>query len=125
MGANAALAEGRGGGRIDANDAVERKVETLVVYVGLAFGLPSSQLRIATRGEARIAFARQVAMYLAHTRLRLPFSDVGSLFGRDRTTAAHACRTIEEYRDDRRIDALIDGLERVIDLMVLRDAGGE
>jgi hypothetical protein len=38
------------------------------------------------------------------------------MFDRDRTTAAHACRTVEDCRDDPRFDAALDCLERAIDL---------
>lgn len=51
-------------------------------------------------------------MYLAHVCFRANFSAVGRAFGRDRTTAAHACRIVEARRDDPRIDALLERLER-------------
>ena len=51
-------------------------------------------------------------MYLAHVSFGATFSAVGRAFGRDRTTAAHAARVIEERRDDPSIDALLDRLER-------------
>ena len=55
-------------------------------------------------------------MYLAHTRLGLSYAGAGSLFGRDRTTAAYACRQVEERREDPRLDSILDYLERAIDL---------
>ena len=45
-----------------------------------------------------------MAMYLAHVAFRLSFTQVGRLFGRDRTTVAHACGVIEDLRDDQIID---------------------
>ncbi|HEX5509081.1 MAG TPA: helix-turn-helix domain-containing protein, partial [Pseudolabrys sp.] len=57
------------------------------------------------------AFARQIAMYLTHIVLGQNYSDVGRLFGRDRTTAKHACYLIEERRDDPATDALLQSLE--------------
>lgn len=45
-----------------------------------------------------------MAMYLAHVAFRLSFTQVGQLFGRDRTTVAHACGVIEDLRDDQIID---------------------
>jgi hypothetical protein len=48
--------------------------------------------------------ARQMAMYLAHVAFRLSFTQVGQLFGRDRTTVAHACGVIEDLRDDHILD---------------------
>jgi chromosomal replication initiation ATPase DnaA len=63
-----------------------------------------------------VALTRQVAMYLAHTRLGLSFSAAGALFDRDRTTAAHACRTVEDCRDDERFDTTLGYLEKTLDL---------
>jgi Bacterial dnaA protein helix-turn-helix len=84
--------------------------------VAAAFGLKPDDLATQRRGRAEVAFARQVAMYLAHTRLRLPYVVVGRLFDRDRTTARHACRRVEDRREDPRLDSVIDHLERAIDV---------
>jgi chromosomal replication initiation ATPase DnaA len=84
--------------------------------VAAAFGLGLEDLRSTRRGAAEICFARQIAMYLAHTRLGLPFAVTGRLFGRDRTTARHACHQVEDRREDPRVDSLIDCLERALDL---------
>jgi len=50
-------------------------------------------------------------MYVAHVNFGLKYSEIGLAFGRDRTTAAHACRVIEQQRDDRRIDAVLGTIE--------------
>jgi hypothetical protein len=81
--------------------------------VGAAFAVPIDEIGARTRGRPQAAFARQSAMYLVHIVLRLGYADVGALFGRDRTTAAHACRLVEERRDDPGIDALLLALEGV------------
>jgi chromosomal replication initiation ATPase DnaA len=83
-------------------------VETLVAA---AFAVPVGELRATTRRAAPIAFARQSAMYLAHVVFGLGYADVGRLFGRDRTTAAHACRLVEERREDALLDAVLSALE--------------
>jgi len=88
----------------------------LAAIVAAAFGLRAEHLTGESRGSATIAFARQVAMYLAHTRLGLPYLAAGASFGRDRTTAAHACRKVEERREDPRVDSILDCLERAVDL---------
>lgn len=92
---------------------VTRLLETMVAS---AFRVDAIALRARTRGTASVAFARQVAMYLAYTRLGMPYALAGAIFGRDRTTAAHACRLVEERRDDPRIDSALDYLERAVDL---------
>ena len=97
-----------------------RFVETLVES---AFGIAPSALHAPGRGAARVAFARQVAIYLSHVRLGLSYSAVGRFFGRDRTTAAYACRVIEERREESSLDSLIDCLERAIDIRRQADGG--
>lgn len=77
-----------------------------------AFCLDISSLRSLSRGRAEIAFARQVAIYVAHVQLGLTLTDAARMFGRDRTTAAHACRTVEDRRDDRLIDLKLEAIER-------------
>lgn len=83
----------------------------LEAVVGLAFTIAADELRARTRRGARTAFARQVAMYLAHIGFGLSFAQVGRLFDRDRTTAAHACRLVEDRRDDPGFDLMLDHLE--------------
>jgi chromosomal replication initiation ATPase DnaA len=98
--------------------SAERGRCTLVeALVASAFAIPPRDLRMRTRGEAAVAFARQTAMYLAHVSLGLSLSEVGRAFGRDRTTAAHACRVVEERRDDPRIDALLTRLESAWEML--------
>lgn len=79
--------------------------------VAATFAVPLAQMRDRKRGAASVAFARQSAMYLAHVSLGLNLTEVARRFGRDRTTAAHACRLVEERRDDPAIDALLTVLE--------------
>ncbi len=65
-----------------------------------------------SRDKAPIALTRQVAMYVAHVTLGLSLTQVGRKFGRDRTTAAHACRLIEDMRDDADFDFALEHLEQ-------------
>jgi len=82
--------------------------------VEAAFDVGHDALCARTRGRHDVAFARQAGMYLARVALGLTFSDAGKLFGRDRTTAAHACRIVEDLRDDPTFDALLLKMERDI-----------
>lgn len=88
--------------------------QRLAAMVAHAFGLEGDALRGATRGGAQVALARQSAMYLARVSLGLTLSEAACLFGRDRTTAAHACRVIEDRRDDPRFDAKLAAIERML-----------
>jgi chromosomal replication initiation ATPase DnaA len=50
-------------------------------------------------------------MYLAHVGFALSFEAIGRAFGRDRTTVSHACRVVEDSRDDARLDRRLSALE--------------
>ena len=82
--------------------------------VAAAFTVPLGELRASTRRRAPVALARQSAMYLAHVAFGLSFSEVGRVFGRDRTTAAHACRRIEDRRADIALDTALAELEHAL-----------
>jgi chromosomal replication initiation ATPase DnaA len=88
--------------------------------VARVFGVAHEELCRCTRGAARIAEARQVAMYLAHVACGLSLTDVGKLFGRDRTTVAHACSVVEDRRDDNNFDMALDLLEWSVPVMAIR-----
>lgn len=77
------------------------------------FAVEASELIGPARGKPRLAFARQVAMYICHVGFSLSFACIGRVFGRDRSTIAHACRVIEDERDDRWLDCRIAALELV------------
>ena len=65
---------------------------------------------------------RQIAMYVCHVVLSLSLSDIGTAFGRDRTTVGHACNVVEDRRDDAGFDAFVSAIERVV-LSVFGPAG--
>lgn len=79
--------------------------------VAFSFGVTPQEVVAPTRASREAAFARQVAMYLAHIAFGLPLTRVALAFGRDRSTAAHACHRIEDERDDRAFDTCLDQLE--------------
>jgi hypothetical protein len=82
--------------------------------VAQVFGVTHGDLFTPSRGRARVALARQVAMYLAHICCGLSFTEVGLLFGRDRTTVAHACAVVEDRRDDPIFDRTLELLEWIV-----------
>lgn len=73
--------------------------------------VPPEALRQATRCTAPVARARQVAMYFAHVVFAANLTRAGGIFGRDRTTARHACSQMEDLRDDPRMDRAFDAME--------------
>ncbi len=100
------------------NQAAAISIITHLVCV--SFGIPVAQMRARTRCRAPIAFARQVAMYLAHIGPGMTLTDIGAGFGRDRTTAAHACATVEDRRDDPVLDVSLDCLEHAVHCCLYR-----
>ena len=83
----------------------------VLAIVECATGRHRCDLSGTTRGVAAVARARQVAMYLSHVGLSLSLSRVGEVFGRDKSTVAHAVQQIEDLRDDAEFDGWLSGLE--------------
>lgn len=73
-------------------------------------------LRNATRSTARVAIARQAAIYFSHVFFGANLTRAARVFGRDRTTARHACSRMEDMREDRRIDRAFDVIEPALHL---------
>ncbi len=84
------------------------------------FGIEAGALWQGTRGVRDIAAARQVAMYLAHVCCGMTLTEVGAMFGRDRTTVAHGCLKVETRRDDPSFDRALDLLGWALPTLVMR-----
>jgi hypothetical protein len=82
------------------------------------FEVEMNLMRLPTRGRARVALARQVAMYLAHVGCGLSLTETGELFDRDRTTVAHGCYVVEARREDPGFDRAMELLERVVTVLI-------
>lgn len=89
-------------------------VEAVAVLVATSFSIQLSEISALSRRTAKVAFARQVAMYLAHVSLGLNYSEIGRCFSRDRATVRHACRIVEDRRDDRCFDSMLNRLEQAL-----------
>jgi chromosomal replication initiation ATPase DnaA len=99
------------GGVRQGTSEIRRAIEPAVAAV---FEVDIDDLRAPTRGSPRAAFARQVAMYLAHVTFGATLTEIGILFERDRTTVAHACGVVEDRRDEPDLDCKLDYLERAV-----------
>lgn len=86
--------------------------------VATVFEVDSMLLGQPTRGQARTALARQVAMYLAHVGCELTLTAVGRIFGRDRSTVAHACRRVEDARERPKFDRAVTMMEQTVRAIV-------
>jgi chromosomal replication initiation ATPase DnaA len=100
----------------------EQLCRRLEFLTAAAFAVSVDEMRARSRRARPVAFARQSAMYLAHVMLGLSYSATGRLFDRDRTTAAYACRLVEDRRDDPAVDHVLLALEDVCGALA-RDAG--
>lgn len=88
----------------------------VVRLVACALQIDEGDMLSGRRGTAEVARARQIAMYLLHTSLSVSYMDVADMFGRDRTTVSHACRTVEDLRDDPMHDDMLLKLDEMVDL---------
>ncbi len=102
--------------------SVEAKVRWVREAVAMAYRIDKRLLGHPTRGRSRVAFARQVAMYLAHVAFGLTLTTVGRAFGRDRTTVAHACALVEDARDNPEFDRTLELLEAIAKRLASLDA---
>lgn len=97
----------------DQDMARARLAQSAVAY---AFDVSAAEIQAPTRRSRKTSHARQAAMYLAHVAFELSLSRVGQAFGRDRSTASHACHRIEDQRDDFAFDQHMDALEACLRL---------
>ena len=98
-----------------------RLVDLALHAVAVAWDVEAQALSARTRGEPDVALARQIAMYVAHVVLGASLNQVARSFGRDRTTARHACRVIEDLREEPDFDKRVKGVEFA--LSALRQEG--
>lgn len=77
----------------------------------LSCGVDEGEVR-ATLRKSKVAFARQLAMYLCHVAANMSLREISGFFGRDRTTVSHACHAIEDRRDCPTFDKQIEFLEK-------------
>lgn len=106
---------------ITASEQMRRVIERTVANV---FGIDCEDLRRPTRGQAQVALARQVAMYITHVVCGVSLTEVGAMFLRDRTTVSHACEVVEKRRDNGDFDHAIELIELVIRVLMGPGAGG-
>jgi transcriptional regulator with XRE-family HTH domain len=94
----------------------------LLAAVCLRFGVPLEQARgvskwaqaNSTSAHRRALEARRVTIYLLITLHDIPQADIAKAFGISRQAVHQLVQKVEDERDDSRFDALLCGLEEVI-----------
>ena len=77
-------------------------------------GVALKDLCATTRRPPKVAFARQIAMYLSHIVFRISPAEVARIFGRDPSTVTYALHRIEELREEPDLDRMLDWLEAML-----------
>ncbi len=92
-----------------------RKEEDLIRHVAKYFNLKPEDLRRETK-ERKVLKARQTAMYLCRTILRMSYSEIAKLFGKpDHTSAIYSIKKVEEKKQqDRKFAYMLEMLEKNI-----------
>lgn len=90
--------------------------ETLIDMLSAYFSVSGAELRSPLRCRKEIAQVRQIGMYLAHTCFGMVMGEVAVGFSRERTTVMYACHLVEDRRDDPDYDAVVTGLEKIINV---------
>lgn len=91
-------------------------VEKIIAEVSKSYGLSENDI-ISNRKTAKLALARQVAMYIARQTTELSYKAIGEKFGRDHTTVLYNCNRVEEFLKDKPyekelVDDIIKNLNR-------------
>ena len=84
------------------------------ILVAQAYGVALDEIRAATRRTSQAAFARQIAMYLAHVVFSMSIGVIAQAFARDRSTVCHAIQRIEAMREDPDLDRTLGWLETLL-----------
>ncbi|MFN4024038.1 MAG: helix-turn-helix domain-containing protein [Hyphomonas sp.] len=101
----------------------EDKAYLAGALVAYALGLKAETILSAERGTPVNARARHIAMYLAYAACGMSLARVARAFGRDRSTVAHGCRLVEDYREDPDFDLWIEQLSQGLRSVAMLSAG--
>ncbi|HVP85978.1 MAG TPA: helix-turn-helix domain-containing protein [Rhizomicrobium sp.] len=74
------------------------------------YGVPMDEMRSRTRG-GEAEKARQLAAYLARVVFEVGFSHLAKVTGRSRAALWHACKCVEQRREEPQFDTAVESLE--------------
>jgi chromosomal replication initiation ATPase DnaA len=95
--------------------SLEREQAWLVqAAVAHITGVALKDLCATTRRPPKVAFARQIAMYLSHIVFKISPAEVARIFGRDPSTVTYALGRIKELREEPDLDRMLDWLEAML-----------
>lgn len=92
--------------------------------IAAAYEISGERLLRRDRGVIKVNRPRQISMYLMNTALSLKFTEIAEFYDKDRTTVSHACRVIEEMRDNVEFDMRILEFENTINTALQLISGG-
>jgi len=99
----------------EGREEYDQTVGNLVLkMVALLERVQIAELKDASRGKAEVCLARQMAMYLMHTVFSCSYHSVAAFFARDRTTISHACKLVEDLRDNEPFDKSLETMENLL-----------
>ncbi len=75
-------------------------VEKIIAEVARSYNISESDI-ISNKKTAKLALARQVAMYIARETTELSYKAIGEKFGRDHTTVLYNYNRVEEFLRDK------------------------
>jgi len=87
------------------------RADLALTLVAASTGFATRRLKEQRRMIGPEGRARRMAVYLAYVTFGWPMDRVAHVFGLNRTTAANACRWVEDARDSKPLDELLDHLE--------------
>lgn len=96
----------------------------IVEAVAFYYHLPPSAIYDLGR-TPRPSRARQVAMFLIRSKLKLSYPRIGKFMGRDHTSVLHSCRIIRERIDRTETDAIFLNLRKSRQQTAAEQAFGE
>ena len=90
------------------------RARLVVSAVAMEFSVPEFVLTSSRKGTNQVSYARQIAMYLMRCVYGSTKQRIAEVFERHYTTVSHACRLIEEQREDPVLDTKLINLENFL-----------
>lgn len=100
--------------RVPVTEEDQVKAGLAIHLIAARTGAHASQMTGRGRMNPRAARPRWLAMYLSHVAYGWTLERVGHVFGVNRASVGAACRWVEDERERRSIDDLMNDLEGCI-----------